>query len=84
MMNYQEEQKLKGGQTKNINFATVTQILDTGLKLRFDGATKASQKVYKCNREVLFYVGDRVKVFKDGGTYIVEYPVGAPKKEEEV
>lgn len=84
MINYQEEQKIKEKPTSNINFATVTQVLSTGLKLRFDGSIEASKKVYKCNKEVMFYEGDRVKVFKDGGTYVVEYPIGAPKKEEEV
>lgn len=60
------------------NFATVGAKYSDGLTLIFDGATSASTKHYKCNRSASFSAGQRVKVFYDSGTYIVEYPIGNP------
>lgn len=62
-----------------INFATVTGVHADGLTLRFDGETEPTQKRYKCNSFVVFAVNDRVRIIKDSGTYVVEYPVGNPK-----
>ena len=56
--------------------ATVNAVYDDGLSLIFDGQTEASQKHYKRNTAVTFAAGQRVKIVKMSGTYIVEYPVG--------
>ena len=69
---------------KQINFATVSEIFDDGLSLIFDGEESPSEKHYKCNSFVVFAKGDRVRIAEDSGTYIVEYPVGNPRKTFEV
>lgn len=58
--------------------ATVGGVYSDGLTLIFDGQSEATQKHYKCNTAVSFSVGDRVKVAKISGSYVVEYVVGAP------
>lgn len=65
--------------TSEYAFATVYAVGTDGLQLTFDGAATHSKKYYKCNTCVPFAVGDRVKIIKDSGTYVVEYVVGAPK-----
>lgn len=64
--------------TPECNFATVGEVYDDGLTLIFDGQEEASEKRYKCNTSVRFSAGDRVRILKDSGTYVVEYVVGAP------
>ena len=59
-------------------FATVGEVLDDGVTLIFDGQDEATDKHYRCNASVLLLPGDRVKVCKDSGTYVVEYVVGSP------
>lgn len=66
------------GSPPEFSLATVASVGTNGIRLIFDGQSQASQKEYKCNTQVTFSAGDRVKIFKDSGTYIVEYPVGAP------
>lgn len=56
--------------------ATVGAVYSDGLSLIFDGQTAASQKHYKRNTSITFSAGQRVKIVKMSGTYIVEYPVG--------
>ena len=51
---------------------------EDGLSLIFDGQETASEKHYKCNTAVRFAAGDRVRILKDSGTYVVEYVVGSP------
>lgn len=58
--------------------ATVKSIKADGLELVFDGLSESDGKVYPCNACVEFRVGDRVKVKKISGTYVAEYPLGAP------
>ena len=55
--------------------ATVGAVYEDGLTLIFDGQTEASQKHYKRNTAVTFSAGQRVKIIKMSGTYIVEYPI---------
>lgn len=43
--------------------------------LIFDGQTTASKKLYACNSSLTFKPGDRVKITKLCGTYIVEYRI---------
>lgn len=59
--------------------ATVGAKYTDGLSLIFDGQTEATAKHYKCNTSVTFSAGDRVKICRVSGTYIVEYVVGKPK-----
>ena len=65
-------------QTAEIRLATVAEVLEDGLRLQFDGSDEATSKVYKCNTSCIFVVGDRVKVTKQSGTYLVDYVIGAP------
>lgn len=58
--------------------ATVERLTPRGLILKIDGEDQERQKEYTCNQSYLFCKGDRVKVSKISGTYIVEFPVGAP------
>lgn len=58
--------------------ATVAEITATGLKLIFDGEADSDGKVYACNAGYVYAVGDRVKVCKISGTYLVEYVIGPP------
>ena len=60
------------------SFATVGAVYSDGLSLIFDGSPVATEKHYKCNTSVVFKAGDRVKIFADSGTYVVEYIVGVP------
>lgn len=58
--------------------ATVAAVEAEGLKLRLDGEEEAGEKLYKCATNVLFKVGDRVKITEDSGTYIVDFILGKP------
>lgn len=60
------------------SFAKVSSVDTKGLQLIFDGETQSSGKVYSCNAGMDYKVGDRVKVSKDGSSYIVDYVVGDP------
>nr|DAT30970.1 MAG TPA: hypothetical protein [Caudoviricetes sp.] len=56
--------------------ATVGTVYSDGISLIFDGQTTESLKHYKRNTAVTFQTGQRVKIVKVSGTYIVEYPIG--------
>lgn len=58
--------------------ATVAGVTSTGVKLEVDGSGEAGDKEYRVNSMQRFRPGDRVKICKNSGTYIVEYKVGAP------
>ena len=66
--------KEKTGRTDFL--ATVGAVYSDGLSLILDGQTEATTKHYKRNTAITFSAGQRVKVVKISGTYIVEYPVG--------
>ena len=68
----------KASEDLSYSFATIDQIYDDGITLIFDGEETASEKHYKCNSFCIFAPGQRVRVIKDSGTYVVEYPVGNP------
>lgn len=61
-----------------IVLATVASVGETGVTITVDGSSEAGEKEYKVNSGVLFAAGDRVKIEKNSGTYIVEYPIGNP------
>ena len=67
-------------EVQDASFAKIAAIYDDGVTLIFDGMEEATQKRYQTNSFVVFKVGDRVRIIKDSGTYVVEYPVGAPRK----
>lgn len=58
--------------------AVVGAVNTDGVTLIFPGEDEAGEKNYKCNAAVKLSAGDRVKIVKDSGTYLVEYPIGAP------
>ena len=78
-MTYQEQQQLQERQPERIHFATIDQVYEDGVTLLFYGQSSPSQKRYQCNRFAVFHAGDRVFLAKDSGTYIVLFPIGAPK-----
>ena len=59
----------------SVALATVYAVSGNTARLTFDGSTVPSTKYYKCNKALTFKAGDRVKVCKISGTYIVEYPI---------
>ena len=61
----------------DFKLATISTVYADGVSLIFDGQTEPTAKHYKVNTSVYFQHGDRVKVTKDSGTYIVEYVVGS-------
>lgn len=59
--------------------ATVTEInLEKGIKVSVDGQNQANEKYYKCRKGLTLAVGDRVKITKISGTFIIEYAIGLP------
>ncbi len=62
------------------SFAKIGAVYRDGVSLIFDGETTATKKHYLCNTSVSFRAGDRVKIFAESGTYIVEYVIGPPKQ----
>lgn len=75
---YQEEAALLPAAPPGQSFAVVGGIYDDGIALIFNGTAQESLKHYKCNASIPFKVGQRVRIIEDSGTYVVEYPVGAP------
>lgn len=65
-------------QPLDARLATVGAVYNDGLTLIFDGQEAPTEKHYKCNTSVTFKAGDRVKVARISGSYVVEYVVGAP------
>ena len=75
---YQEQQAIVQPDPPGQSFATVGTVYEDGIALIFNGAEAESLKHYKCNTAVRFAAGQRVRIIEDSGTYVVEYPVGAP------
>lgn len=75
-ISYQNERRMRIEDPSQINFATIMGVYDDGLQLKFDGEQEATSKKYKYNRSIAFRLGDRVKVSRVSGTYVVEYPIG--------
>lgn len=80
METYQDMAATDPQEAQDASFATIAAIYDDGVTLKFDGMDAPTEKRYQTNAFVVFKVGDRVRVIKDSGTYVVEYPVGAPRK----
>lgn len=75
-----EVESLAIPEPQDATFATIDKIFDDGVTLIFDGQEAATEKHYKVNSFAIFKEQDRVRIIKDSGTYVVEYPVGAPKR----
>lgn len=82
VQNYQEEQALEPVEPENAQIATIGEVLEEGVTLIFDGNEKPTKKLYKVNTSVRFHPGDRVKIFRDSKTYVVEYVIGNPAPED--
>ena len=61
-----------------VELATIVSVGTSGLLLQFDGEDETRDKEYRCNAGVQFKEGDRVKIHKMSGTYVVDYPIGDP------
>lgn len=61
-----------------IVMATITSISEDGVAILIDGEESAGEKLYQGNAAQLFVVGDRVKIHKNSGTYLIEYVIGGP------
>lgn len=74
-MTYQEQEALFAQKRRPtaVKFATIAEVSDGKAKLIFDGETTATQKSYKYNAALTLAAGDRVKVNKISGTYVIEY-----------
>lgn len=80
METFQDVESTDPMEVQDASFATVAAIYDDGVTLIFDGMEEATEKRYQTNSFIVFNVGDRVRVIKDSGTYVVEYPIGPPRK----
>lgn len=63
---------------EEILIATVGAVTETGVTLIFAGEDAASEKTYQGNVSAALKAGDRVKITKDSGTYLIDYAVGVP------
>lgn len=76
ILSYQQRRELEPKEPKAAQLATVGTVYSDGIALIFDGETTETTKHYKRNLSISFTAGQRVKVCKVGGSYIVEYPIG--------
>lgn len=86
-MSEEIEEKSVELEAEEVNtFATVGEVFEDGVSLIFDAQQEegASEKHYRCNAGIKIAPGDRVKLLKDSGTYVVEYVVGAPNSDLEI
>lgn len=74
-MIYQEQEALflQKRRPAAAKFATVVAVSGGKATLKFDGETAATQKGYKYNATLSLTAGDRVRVNKVSGTYVIEY-----------
>ena len=68
----------KQAEQEEILIATVGEVTDTGVTLIFAGEESASEKTYQGNTSAALKAGDRVKITKDSGTYLIDYAIGVP------
>lgn len=57
------------------SLATITGWDGYGYKIKLDGEEASREKSYRANGAFRFFEGERVKVSKISGTYVIEYPV---------
>lgn len=63
---------------EEILIATVGAVTENGVTLIFAGEESASEKTYQGNVSAALKAGDRVKITKDSGTYLIDYAIGIP------
>lgn len=71
-------------QEQAYELATIAEIMEDGVRLIFDGESAATDKAYKANVCAMLRVGQRVVVRRIAGSYVVEFPVGAPNTEIQI
>ena len=74
-MIYQEQEALflQKRRPSAAKFATVVAVSGGKATVKVDGETAVTQKGYKYNAALSLTAGDRVKVNKVSGTYVIEY-----------
>lgn len=77
---YQEQRALdeEREEPEGASFAYIGTVYRDGVTLVWEQTKPESRKRYKVNRSIVFHAGDYVRVLRDSGTYVVEYPVGEP------
>ena len=64
--------------TDDIELATVAAIGENGVTLLIDGNEESGTKEYRVNAAQLIQAGDRVKISRISGSYVVNFVVGSP------
>lgn len=72
------ESEFAPGTTDSIELATVAAVGSDGVKLLIEGNTEAGEKEYKVNAAQLIKVGDRARISRISGSYVVEFILGTP------
>lgn len=74
--NYQQRRELEKAQQPppTVYLATVHAVYVDGISIILDGEKTPKKKHCKYNKSIDFYTGQRVKVCKINGGFIVEYP----------
>lgn len=64
--------------TDDIELATVAAVGENGVTLLIDGNEESGTKEYRVNAAQLIQAGDRVKISRISGSYVVNFVVGSP------
>lgn len=74
---YQEQQRLAAKPQPETMLARIGSYNSESstATLIFPGETIPTIKAYKCNSGMTFEAGQRVRIAKISGTYVVEYPI---------
>lgn len=67
--------------TEETLFATIAAVYSDGATLYIRGDPNPTQKHYRSSKNLALKAGDRVKVIKTSGTYVIDYVIGIPVKE---
>lgn len=78
--NFQEKAELTPREQSAGCIATVGAVYADGITLQLPGETTVGPKRYPFNAAVVFSPGQRVHIAREGGTIIVEYPLGGQKE----
>ena len=72
----EEEEELES--SDDLILATVASVGNNGVTIIIDGDDEAGEKQYKVNAMQRLVAGDRVKICRTSGTYVIEYVIGKP------
>ena len=77
MLTYQEQKQIESetAPPRSCSLATVSAVYSDGITVTFDGETAPREKHFAYNAAVTFQAGQRVRVEKIAGTYVVAYPI---------